>query len=418
MKVYKWALLLVLIPAAAAAADDAAVAMRVRAQTDFDRVTSAAFPELPDTTRCVQSQAVLLPVVGPAGEAVVRFRMGWCQLLGASLTDSRAAYGQAAREFARAMAAWPARSLEPIPAPLQVLSGISRLQQGAEPHSLPDIRAGFEAALATRSCPDELLSPRVCQEVIALARLWLGWTLLEEGKLADATVHLLRFPELGWADWSAGRQALEWGRARDAADRIGQAVERWTAARKYPRGGTLRLLAPKPDLPRALAELGMARYLAGDFAGAVQSLDAAVKQRPWDARSIFTRGLARDALGQTEAALADYQLASRTAFANPGLSSASAQAHLYRGVWHFRRGAWTRAEDEFAGALNARPEPALRADIAAWRHLSAVAGGACESSAAELGRALSDVSGLFPREEAQARLAACARPPATISSRE
>lgn len=87
-------------------------------------------------------------------------------------------------------------------------------------------------------------------------------------------------------------------------------------------------------------------------------------------------------------------------------------------MWHFRRQAWARAEDEFAGALNAEPAPALRPDIAAWRHLSAVAGGACESSAAELGRALPGVSGFFPRSEAQARLAACDRPPATISSRE
>lgn len=280
MKVYRWVLLLTVMPAAAAAADNAALAMTVRAQTDFDRVSVAAFPELGDTIRCVQSQAVLLPVAGPAGEAAVRFRMGWCELLGAALTGSRAGYGKAAREFARAMAAWPARGVEPIPAPLQVLSGISRLQQGAEAHELPDIRAGFEWALGTRSCPADLLPDRVCRELITLARLWLGWMALEEGNFPKAAFTFRDFPELGWAAWASGRQALESGRTRDAAEEMGTAVEIWTAARKYPRGGALRLLAPKPDLPAAQAELGAARYLAGDFAGAVRILDAALKQRP------------------------------------------------------------------------------------------------------------------------------------------
>lgn len=414
MKVYKWFFLLTVLPASAA--DDAVLSMLIRAQTDFDRVGAAALPDVRDTTRCTQSQAVLLPMTRPAELPVVRFRKGWCEMLGATLSDSPAGYRQAAQEFAHALAEWPNRGPEPVSAGLQVLSGIARMRAGADAQILLDIRAGFENAVSTQACPASVMPVRLCQELVSTARLWLGWMSLREGKLDEAERMFRDFPEMGWVPWVAGRQALASGRYAEAAAAMGKAVERWNADIKYPKGGTARLLGPKPSPLEAIADLGATRYLAEDYTGAVQSLDAAVKGRPTDARSIFIRGLAREALGQPEAALSDYQIASRTAFANPNLPAAAAQAHLYRGVWHFRQKAWQRAESSFASALMADAGP-YRAEISAWRHLSAVAGGACESSAAELRRALPTVSGFFPRAEAEAQLAGCSQP-ATVSRRE
>ena len=112
---------------------------------------------------------------------------------------------------------------------------------------------------------------------------------------------------------------------------------------------------------------------------------------------MFVRGLARAGMGQAEAALADYQLASRMAFAHPDIPHAAALAHYYRGVWQFRRKDFARAEDEFASALNQDPGADLRADATGWRYMAAVAGGACEASGRKLEAALREASGFFPR---------------------
>ena len=310
---YKWVLILTALPAFAA--DDARLAMQIRAQSDFDRVEASAFPDVREAMRCEQSQAVMLPLALPAEAPVLRFRKGWCELMGATLGESRAAYRQAAQDFAHAMAAYAGRPGEPMPAGLQVLSAIARLKAGAEPHVLPDIRAGLESALATQACPAGLMPPRFCQELLSAARLWLGWMWLREGDLSRAGGYLHAFPELGWSSWVSGRRALQAGGYVGAVKPLEETVEVWTRDAKYPKPGIVRLLGPKPDLGEALAELGAARYLAGDPAGAIQTLDAAVKARPLDARSLFIRGLARDVMGQSQAALEDYQMASRTAFA-------------------------------------------------------------------------------------------------------
>ena len=127
------------------------------------------------------------------------------------------------------------------------------------------------------------------------------------------------------------------------------------------------------------------------------------------------RGLAQEALGHAEAAQADYQMASRTAFANPDQPNASARAHYYRGVWMFRRKEFARAEDEFATALNQDPGADLRPDVAAWRHMAAVAAGGCGASAQKLEDALRTASGFFPRGEAGKLLEGCRGEPANVT---
>jgi Tfp pilus assembly protein PilF len=166
-------------------------------------------------------------------------------------------------------------------------------------------------------------------------------------------------------------------------------------------------LAPFMDLGNAYTELGGARLLASDASGAIAALNQAVRRDSGNVRAIFLRARAHDAAGQTDAAVADYRLAARNALAK-GDERSSAEANLYRGISLYRRREFTRAEDEFASALAFDIGPANRADTVAWRRLSAVAGGSCESGRKYLEEALSSVSAYFPRDEARAALNACA----------
>jgi len=110
--------------------------------------------------------------------------------------------------------------------------------------------------------------------------------------------------------------------------------------------------------------------------------------------------------GRADSALADYVLASRTAFAS-ARDLASGEAHFYRGIAAYRRKEFARAEDEFSSALNFSIPDSLRADATAWRHLSAVAAGSCGASAGLLSRDLPSVSPFFPKREAASLMSAC-----------
>jgi hypothetical protein len=131
-----------------------------------------------------------------------------------------------------------------------------------------------------------------------------------------------------------------------------------------------------------------------------------VKADPSNARAIYLRGRARELAGQADAALADYNLASRTAFAN-ATDLASGEAHLYRGILLLRRKDPARAEDEFSSALNFAIPAKMRADAEAWRHMAAVKSGSCTASRGLLEESLARVSPYFPKSEARAALAAC-----------
>ena len=66
----------------------------------------------------------------------------------------------------------------------------------------------------------------------------------------------------------------------------------------------------------ALADLGGAQLLAGDTKAAIASLDESVKSDPSNAQAFYRRARAHEIAGQLDPALADYNMASRTAFAN------------------------------------------------------------------------------------------------------
>jgi tetratricopeptide (TPR) repeat protein len=153
-------------------------------------------------------------------------------------------------------------------------------------------------------------------------------------------------------------------------------------------------------------QLGEAQLLAGDLQAAVTALDKTIKAKPSLSRAIYYRARAEELQGQAEPALADFTLASRTAFANAE-NLKSGEAHLYRGILFFRRKDFARAEDEFSSALNFEIPADLLPDAQAWRHMAAVAGGACGASRELLEDSLARVSALFPKQEARKIAAAC-----------
>jgi tetratricopeptide (TPR) repeat protein len=151
--------------------------------------------------------------------------------------------------------------------------------------------------------------------------------------------------------------------------------------------------------------------LAGDLPGAILTLDASIQADSASPHALFLRARAKELAGSKDAALADYNLASRTAFA-AARDLASGEAHLYRGIVLFRRQDFARAEEEFSSALNFEMTGALLPDARAWRHLAAVAGGSCGESRQSLSLALAAVSPFFPRDEARSLASACG--PASI----
>ena len=162
----------------------------------------------------------------------------------------------------------------------------------------------------------------------------------------------------------------------------------------------MQSLGPRPQFATALADWGGARLLAGDLPGAILTLDASIQADSANPHALFLRARAKELAGRKDEALADYNLASRTAFA-AAQDLASGEAHLYRGIVLYRRQDFAHAEQEFASALNFEMTAALRPDARAWRHLAAVAAGSCGPARDALKQSLATVSPFFPGDEAR-----------------
>ena len=379
---------LALLPAALFAAalfakDPQRLALLRQAQDSFDRVEKAASAQLADASACVQAQAAMMAVALPAELELLHFHKGFCQLAVAAITRNAAGFTEAAAELDRGYArtlAWLAR--------MQVNPAAPAPQSPGEM-----ARTGF---------------PRT-------ERLWLGWIALQSGDLDRAARRFAGQDETGWPAWAAGLQAFREARYREAAADYSQAVDAWTRARRDPSPPLMARLAPPADLPQMLTELGGAQLLSGSLAAAVSTLDTALEAGP-DARAFYYRARARELAGQTEASLADYNLAGRAAFASAQELS-TGEAHLYRGILLYRRQDFLRAEDEFTSALNLDIPEALRPDASAWRHLSAVASGFCAASRESLERSLAAVSPFFPKDEARTLAAGCAKVQGKMASK-
>jgi tetratricopeptide (TPR) repeat protein len=393
---------------AASAADEQQLALIMKAQADFDRVDLAATPRLPDTSACVLSQAALLPVSPPAELPMVHFRKGYCTMVQAGITQQAPSYVEAAGEFQKAIDAWAGRvaaqpkktAPEPLPAALPVLAAISRMRAApGDSNGIAAAQQQIATALKTPACPSTVMPLAACQADLQAGREWLGWIALSNDKLAEAAQLFSAFPNSGWPQWVSGRQAFQSGNYAEAVKQYRAALDVWQRTRP-------ERLAPQADMGLALTDLGGAQLLSGDNAGAIATLDLAVKTDPAHARTFYYRARAKELAGRGDAAIADYNLAARTAFAS-AVELNSGEAHLYRGISAFRGKEFARAEDEFSSALNFAIPAALRPDTVAWRHLAAVAAGNCAASRGLLSSDLTAVSPLFPKSEASAMIAAC-----------
>ena len=350
--------------------------MLAAAQAAFDRVEHTPAPPLTDASACVQTQAAMLAVALPGEESELHYRKGFCQLAVAAVTHAPSSFTDAAAELEHAganMLAWLAR------------------------------RAGNLTDQPTWNEPDSC--PRSCEPLIPVAKLWRGWTALNAGNTSAAAAQFDALPGSGWPPYVAALLAYRAGRYADAVTGYRQALEIWTYDQQQTHPPLALRLSPPEDLPQLLTELGGTQILAGDPAGAVATLDRALQASP-KARGYFLRARAKELAGQSEAALADYNLASRAAFADAN-DLASGEAHLYRGILLYRRKDYVKAEEEFASALNFEIPPALRPDASAWRHLSAVASGFCGASRQQLEKLLPSVSPYFPKAEAEALANGC-----------
>jgi len=408
------------------AADEERLALVRKAKSAYDLAVLSPQPQLSETSACIQLQASLLPVATHEELPVIHYRRGYCLLISAALTRNAAGFRDAAAAFDQAMTTWPARvklvkgqAPEPGPSVLMVLSAIARLE-ASQLEKPPDdsssagsvgVREDLSVGLARSTCSVDLMTAASCQDVLRAGREWAGWTALQSGDLKTAVSDLLDLKNSFWSQWVWGRQAFVEGRYTDAAVRYAGAVEEWRKNQARWRANWMLRLGPEPHMGAVLTDLGGAQLLAGQAGQAISTLDSAVAADPQYAQAYYLRARAKEQGGQADAALADYNLAARTAYATADLL-VSGEAHLYRGILLYRRHEFQRAEDEFASALNTGVDNSIRADVTAWRHMAPTANGACGSSRKLLADSLPSVSPYFPKAEAQALIAAC---PATAA---
>jgi tetratricopeptide (TPR) repeat protein len=390
------------------------LALETAAQADFDRVLTVA-PNLASAAKCLQSQAMLLAVATPVETPPIVFRKAYCQLANAVATQNRAAFGQAAETFDDAIADGEAPSAKQktplnVPPTWRILASISRLNAGAPPESQDQsLSRAVDADTGDWSgCKRNPVATEFCHTVHQLGSNWLGWIALERGDPFAARRRFANGNAPGWTQWLAGIEAFRRGDYAGAAADYGLAIGMWREA--HPDSLAQRM-NPRPAISESLADWGGSQLAANDPIGALANLDAAVKADSANARALYLRGLTKQHLGRNDAAMDDLNLASRAAFAKNG-DAGTPEAHLYRGISLYWRKEFVRAENEFAGAMNAGITGPWQSDARAWRLLAAVAGGACGASRGALESAMASVSPYFPQVEAHAAFATC---PATAS---
>jgi len=399
-------LLLYLAAAVAVPAGSQTLSPAQQAKAAFDKVDSAALPALQDTMLCMQAHAALLPLVRARERYLVHYRRGYCGLLGAAVTGDPAEYREAAQELAAAIQAWPYRRRN-VSSGMRVLRAIAvtGAAQGKPP---ADALLELEDATQQPDCSAvAVMQAGFCQELTEIARLWLGWTAYQGDKLSEAAKLVGAVPGSPWAVWIAGRQAWVERRWADSIELMEKAVQSWEAAEKSQSPTTAYLLGPRPDLGGMYYDLAAAHYRAQNHARVIAAHEAAVRRGGGDSYGFFMRARSREALGQTDGALADYQYATRLADSSKDDSWAVGQAHYHRGLLLYGRRNYKQAEAEFTAATKAGLGEISSQDVAAWATLAAVAGGECgrASELLDLSGRISSES--FPATEAESLAAAC-----------
>jgi hypothetical protein len=406
-------LLALLLATPLEAADQQKLALETAADADFARVASGIVADFAFASTCVQSEAMAAAVATPEQVPQVTYRKAFCQLAAAAATGDRTSFEKAADTFDNAIAdaQSPAGKQKiPILAPptWHILAAVARLNAGAQGDSE---EKGLRVAVDAADCRG--VSLQLCHSVQQLGSAWLGWIALVNGDRPAASRWFANSDAPEWKAWVSGRQAYEVGNYREAAVKYGRAIGLWRAALPSSLSDQLN---PRPEMSRAFADWGGAQLASNDAVAALANFDAAIKADKANSRAYYLRALAEQRSGREGAATEDFDLASRAALAQTG-TDATARAHFYRGIVFYRRKEFVRAEQEFSSALSADVSTDWRADARAWRFLAAVAGGACGASRENLSRAEGSASPYFPKQLADAALAACPVTAAELGTR-
>ena len=232
---------------------------------------------------------------------------------------------------------------------------------------------------------------------------------LRDDRPADALRRLPDNLDSGWRRWTEGRREFDAGKYAAAVPLYAAAIEQWKQIWQGARPHLPPGIKAAPRHPRgALPTTAPPACWPATFPAPSPPSMPRCGATPANARAWFLRARAKELAGHPDEALADYNLASRNAFA-AAQDLASGEAHLYRGIALFRRRDFARAEQEFASSLNfemnadpCAPMPAPGATSPPSRRASA------GPARASLTQSLATVSPYFPRQEASSPR----RPPA------
>ena len=381
-------------------------ALREKAKADFDKVDAEPIPDAASTEVCVQSNAAAIPVTRAEERYLVYYRKGYCELFGALISGASDSFQAAARDFNESIGAWPKKATTPPPGGLRALVWIAHLEQGRQADTYPDTGRELGALVsgAAGACPaTPIMATGFCTALIETARTWLGWLAATKNDFAEAARVLEQVSSAAspWAMWVQGRVAQQQNHTAEAIALYEKTLAAWSAAAASKNPDVVTLLGPKLDTGAVHYQLGAADYSVQKYDLAITHFDASLKARPNNSFAIFLRARSKDALHLAVPAMNDYALAVQTARIENDSSWNVAQAHYYRGLLLYQAKDFPGAEGEFSLAMSGRLP-----DVAAWKIMAAVAGGACQSIG-QLETAAAAASSQFPKAGADSLIFDC-----------
>jgi tetratricopeptide (TPR) repeat protein len=371
--------------------------LREKAKADFDKVDAEPIPDAASTEACVQSNAAAIPVTRAEDRYVVYYRKAYCELFGALISGASEGFQGAARDFSEAIGNWPKKAATPPPGGLRALVWIAHLEQGRAVDTYPDLgrELGTLVSSDTPVCPvTPVMATGFCTALIDTARTWLGWLSYSKNDFAEAVRVLDQVSSAvsPWAVWVRGRLAHQQNHVAEAIVLYEKTLAAWSAAAASKNPDVVTLLGPKLDTGSVHYQLGAADYSLQKYDLAITHFDGSLKTRPNNSK---------DALHLAMPAMNDYALAVQTARIENDSSWNVAQAHYYRGLLLFQAKDFPGAEGEFSQAISGRLP-----DVAAWKIIASVAGGACQSIE-QLETAAAAASSQFPKAEADSMVFDC-----------
>ena len=370
-----------------------------KAASDFRRVDLAPVPNFRDAAACVQSHKALLLAIRLEQRYLVHYRKGYCGVFLGLVSSEPQAFRTAMEDLASAIKEAPREAA--ATQGIRLLDAVAKLQEASVSGSALPAPADLEPLLRNLTCQDSpVMNAAFCLGLADTLRAWTGWLAWKRGDLAAAALTLQVVDSSPWRQWVKGAQAEKDGDSLAALQDYREALAEWRNPSRRTKPSTADLLGPIPDLGAFSYTVGRLALDHKQYEPAVAALNESLEANPKNAHAVFLRAQAKDAMGLPQPALDDYALAARLAQATQDTTWPVGVAFFRRGVLSFRAGDFPSALTEFATALESPLGDVLRADVAAWRVMASVAGGACEAASGVLERSIPDTSAAFPRGEA------------------